>query len=1191
MMLLPEHIFAQLGEFSELLTRYTAQRRKSISHPLLVTGLCEGAREAFAVALRAGLVRAGAEMPMLVLLPEERDAAVFARAFAARGLRVFQYPLRDLHFGQVTASLEFEQERLRTLAALCNAEADVVLSTPDAALQFTMPRENFTQLCCTLHPKDSIEPQAFTQQLLACGYTPCTQVDGVGQFARRGGIVDVFSPQSQLPVRIEFFGDEIETIAPFDLLSQRRGEAIPVFSVFPARELLPDAAAKKRIADAIVSAEKRLEPSQTEQRQLLSRELTALQTGTEDFFYDKYSALIYPNSSSLLDYFSNTAAVLLLDSAACRARLDAFEWQMNETATSLCEQGVLCGKYAVYAKNRVTLTKFLEKTVAVIADAFATTSTGMRLGGSFHFDVQQSVRYLSSPELLAEDVQQYTATGYRVVLLCENETQRRTVRELLQQHDLIAPDTVAEVDPSTLQSGIPYLIAGLDSAGFLLIRDRFALLSLYRGRNGYVTKHAGAQQCKRRSKKTAAERIASYADLQVGDYVVHETHGIARYEGLRSITDIDGCTRDFITLQYAGGDSLFVPCDQLDMVSKYIGARTEDGTVRLSKMGGSEWTKTKNRVRTATREMAKELIALYAARRRLPGFAFGPDDAMQRDFEQTFPYEETAGQLQAAQEIKEDMELNVPMERLLCGDVGYGKTEVALRAAFKAVENGKQVALLCPTTILAMQHFQTVQARMRGFPVNVEVLSRFRTQKQMQQALRRIRRGEVDISVGTHRLLSADVQFHDLGLVIVDEEQRFGVAQKEKLKQLVRGVDVLTLTATPIPRTLHMSMTGIRDMSILEEAPQDRVPVQTYVLEYDAQILAEALKKEMRRAGQVFWLHNRVEDIDRCAARIHAAIPQARIAVAHGKTDRDAMERIWQQMIDGEIDILVCTTIIETGVDIPNANTLIIENADCMGLSQLHQLRGRIGRSGRRAYAYFTFPKGKVLSEVATKRLQAIREYTQFGAGFKIAMRDLEIRGAGNVLGAQQHGHMEAVGYDLYIKLLNEAILTEKGEQVRPIEKCTVTFRCDANLPSSYVSQAADRIDLYRKIASIETVEDAHDIEQELRDRFGKLPVQTRSLVQLSALRALGTALGFSRIEQRENAVIFVPHTVDEAFWSAFTAQINHDKNAMGKLFLTMGKEPHITFRPQRQAHLISQVLSVLQTYANELQAISAKSE
>ena len=640
----------------------------------------------------------------------------------------------------------------------------------------------------------------------------------------------------------------------------------------------------------------------------------------------------------------------------------------------------------------------------------------------------------------------------------------------------------------------------------------------------------------------------------MGDYVVHVSHGIGIFEGIVK-RDIHGVVKDYIKIRYAGSDMLFVPVTQLDLVTKYIGGK-EDSVVKLNKLNSAEWAKTRARVKKAVKDMADELIKLYAKREAAQGYAFGPDTDWQNDFERRFPYDETDDQLRCIQEIKDDMEKPSPMDRLLCGDVGFGKTEVAIRAAFKCVMDGKQCAVLVPTTILAWQHYQTFRKRMEGFPVKVDILSRFRTPREQEQVLEELRRGQVDIVVGTHRLVQKDVKFKDLGLCIIDEEQRFGVKHKESFKEMRNNVDVLTLSATPIPRTLNMAMSGIRDMSTIEEAPQDRQPVQTYVMEHDWGILVQAISKELRRGGQVFYLHNRVDTIDRCAATIQQFLPDATVVVAHGKMSEEQLSKAWKRLLDHEIDILVCTTIIETGVDVSNCNTLIIEDADRLGLSQLYQIRGRVGRSSRRAFAYLTVTKGKALTDVATKRLEAIREFTTFGSGFRIAMRDLEIRGAGNILGAQQHGHMEAVGYEMYLKMLSEAVAVAKGEkpEVQNTE-CLVDIRIGAHIPEDYIESLPQRIDIYKKIASVENEKDASDIIDELIDRFGTPPEAVKGLVDVSLLRNMAAGLGIREISQRTDSLLFYPATVDMQAASRLAAGLK------GRVMLNAGAKPYLAVK------------------------------
>ena len=665
----------------------------------------------------------------------------------------------------------------------------------------------------------------------------------------------------------------------------------------------------------------------------------------------------------------------------------------------------------------------------------------------------------------------------------------------------------------------------------------------------------------------------SYADLNPGDYVVHEAYGIGQYAGIENLS-VGGVSRDYILINYAGSDKLYLPVDQLSLVSKYIGASSDSAGVKLSKMGGADWNRAKTKAKAASREMAKELIELYARRRRTKGIAFSPDSEMSAEFAASFEYEETDGQLRAVEDIKADMEREYPMDRLLCGDVGYGKTEVALRAAFKAAENGYQTAILVPTTILALQHYQTLLSRMRSFPVSVDMVSRFRTKKQQEASLRKLKRGETDIIVGTHRLISSDVEFAKLGLVIIDEEQRFGVAQKEKLKKISANADVLTLTATPIPRTLNMAMGGIVDMSVLEEAPGMRSPVQTYVMEYDDAVIAEALRKELRRGGQTFYLYNSVEGVYKIASKVERMVPDARIAVAHGRMEREELEEIWAELVRGEIDVLVSTTIIETGVDVPNANTLIIENADRYGLSQLHQIRGRVGRSTRRAYAYFTYRQNKTLSEIAEKRLSAIREYAAFGAGFRIALRDLEIRGAGNLLGAEQHGHLDAVGYDMYIKLLSEAVLEEKGETVAAPRECTVDVKLDAFLSKSYITSSAQRMEMYKKIAKISTEEDYEDLIDELCDRFGEPPRSAVNLCRIARLRGAGISAGMTKITQNDAAVRFVPESFDPALWQRLAAEYGK-----GMLRVGLNPEPSATVKLPPKVGVVDFCVDLLKKY------------
>ena len=742
--------------------------------------------------------------------------------------------------------------------------------------------------------------------------------------------------------------------------------------------------------------------------------------------------------------------------------------------------------------------------------------------------------------ILKDDVEDYMKTGFCCVVFAGTPRGAQALADDLRQD--FSADLVQDVPAIT--PGKIYVLEGTLSAGMEYPQLKLAIIS-----------HAKTGVSRTRApKQKKGGHIKNLSDLNVGDYVVHVSHGIGIFEGIVK-REIHGVVKDYIKIRYAGTDMLFVPVTQMDLVTKYIGGK-EEGIVKLNKLNSAEWAKTRARVKKAVKDMADELIKLYAKREASKGYAFGQDTDWQNDFERRFPYDETDDQLRCIQEIKADMERPVPMDRLLCGDVGFGKTEVAIRAAFKCVMDGKQCAVLVPTTILAWQHYQTFRNRMEGFPVKVDILSRFRTPREQEQVLEELRRGQIDVIIGTHRLVQKDVKFKDLGLCIIDEEQRFGVKHKETFKEMRNNVDVLTLSATPIPRTLNMAMSGIRDMSTIEEAPQDRQPVQTYVMEHDWGILSQAMNKELRRGGQVFYLHNRVDTIDSCAATIQKLIPDAVVVVAHGKMSEEQLSKVWKRLLDHEIDILVCTTIIETGVDVSNCNTLIIEDADRLGLSQLYQIRGRVGRSSRRAFAYLTVTKGKALTDVATKRLEAIREFTTFGSGFRIAMRDLEIRGAGNILGAQQHGHMEAVGYEMYLKMLSDAVAVAKGEKPdTQATECQVDIRIGAHIPEDYIESLPQRIDIYKKIASVENDQDALDITDELIDRFGDPPESVKGLIDVSLLRNKAASLGIKEISQRTDSLLFYPEVVDMEAASRLAA------NLKGRVMLNAGAKPYLAVR------------------------------
>lgn len=1146
-------------EYKELIKEAISQSKASRTYPILLTGLSDGARSAFYIAAATDW-RAKKGGRVLLIVPDEASAFLTQKAFEECQLKAAVYPYRDFNFNRISVSHSYEHERLSVLDKALFGGADIFITTPDAAMQYTVPRKRLAEASIVLKNGVSISTEELSKRLSLLGYVRVDMVEAEGQYAVRGGICDIFPPKYEEPVRVEFFGDEIDRLASFDVFSQRTVGTPESVYLTPSREIVLGDTEKEAVLSAISA---QLERTKNENaKKELREEYTAVSEGTDLSFIDKYISVVYGECETLLDYFDGDTLVIVQELNSVYERLKGYEFTCKETAETLITGGLIGGAYASWGGFREDLDEFISENATVYCNTF--TSSFGRLAGMYNIKSKQNVSYKENLPLLIEDLERFISLGYKINILTENDAVSKKLCEILLESN------IASTVNGEPQSGIPNFISGTNLPGFELPSTLYVCLSMYA--SVFSAGRLISARKKHKTKKSARETISSYAELSVGDYVVHESHGIGRYCGLTTMT-VGGVTSDYVKIEYADGGSLYLPCAQLDSLSKYLGAGSEEGTVKLSKLGGADWLKAKTKARAAAKEMAKELIELYAERMRKKGIAFEEDDALQQEFEGMFEYEETEGQLDAAREIKDDMERPVPMERLLCGDVGYGKTEVALRAAFKAVKSGYQVAILVPTTILALQHYQTVVSRMRGFPVTVDMISRFRKPREIKETVKRINRGETDIVIGTHRLLSKDMQFKKLGLVIIDEEQRFGVAQKEKLKQLSKDVDVLTLTATPIPRTLNMAMSGIRDMSVLEEPPTDRIPVQTYVLEYDGAIILEAIKKELRRGGQVFYLHNRVETLNEIAAEISAELPDATVAVAHGQMDKEELSDIWREMLEGTVDVLVCTTIIESGIDVPNANTLIIDDAERYGLAQLHQIRGRVGRSGRRAYAYLTYQKGKALTEIAEKRLSAIRDFTEFGSGFRVAMRDMEIRGAGNLLGTQQHGQIESVGYDLYMKLLNEAVLEEKGEKIEKRAECSVSLGVDAYIPEKYIRSSAQRIEAYKKIASVDSETDMLDIYDELTDRYGTLPKQAETLLKIAFIKAIGGKSGFTKVEYKNGSLLFFTPSVDMKAWQGLLREYR------GRVFISAGGTPYITLRLLKGAEKITEAVELLKKY------------
>lgn len=1075
----------------------------------------------------------------LFLTSTESEAAALKEDLESLGLRTLLYPARDFIFHDISgASHEYEHERLDVLCRIISGEYDVCISAIDAALQYTLPPERLQKSLFSIKSDDDIDMQFLAARLISAGYKKCEQVDGPGQFAVRGGIIDIFTPGLASPVRIELWDTAVDSISMFDAITQRRTNQLKEITISPAREVLFES--DEALAAKLRDIYSKLDSSSPFGRNL-EKCIELISAGSPPASYDRFIGIAYESPSTLLDYVGG-GIIAASESTALKERCRTAQWQLDQDVQQLLEEGIILPKYAEFALPWDEFLRCVERRQLIIFDTFPKGHYDVSIKSLQNITLRQSSPWNGSLETLKEDVQPILHNGGACVVLAGIDKAAAALESDLAK--LGIPAAFIE-NPDDVKAGMVTVTTGGLSGGFESLNGAFCLIT--KGRYNVSRR-------KMRKKTSSSKGISSLEEINKGDYIVHAAHGIGIYDGVEKKT-ADGITKDYIKIKYAKGDVLYVPVTQLDLVSKYIGPSSEEGHVKINRLGGTEWAKTKRRVKSAVKDLAKQLTALYASRMNIKGFAFSEDTDMQNDFERRFEYEETDDQLRSAAEIKADMERPVPMDRLLCGDVGFGKTEVALRAAFKCIADSKQCAILVPTTILALQHYQTITARMQGMPVNVELLSRFRSPKQQKEILKRVKSGEVDIIVGTHRLVSKDVVFKDLGLLIVDEEQRFGVAQKEKLKESFPAVDVLTLSATPIPRTLNMAMSGLRDMSVIEEAPQDRHPVQTYVLEYDSGILLDAIRRELRRGGQVYYIHNKIESIDKIAVRLATQLDGARVAAAHGRMSENELSDIWRKLLDHEIDVLVCTTIIETGVDVPNVNTLIIEDADHMGLSQLHQLRGRVGRSPRRAYAYLTFRRGKALTDIAYKRLESIREYTEFGSGFKIAMRDLEIRGAGNILGGEQHGHMESVGYDMYVKLLNEAISEEKGQESTADEECAVDMQIQAHIPEEYISSNTQRLSIYRRIADIRTRDDADDVIDELIDRFGDPPKSVLGLIDISLLRSRAATLGISEIVQKGQSMLFFPRKLDMENISKLVSTMK------GRVLVSAGQRPHISVK------------------------------
>ena len=1050
----------------------------------------------------------------LILAEDERRAREIYEDYRFYDRKVYSYPAKDLLFFQadIHGNLLIRQ-RMKVIKALLEEKELTVVTSIDGCMDFLESLEKIKEQLIHYESDSTVDTEQLKNQLVALGYERVGQVEMPGQFSVRGGIVDIYCLTEENPWRIELWGDEIDSIRSFDPESQRSLENLEELTIYPAVEHIGD-----------------------------------------------------KDMVSFLDYFPEERTIIFLDEpnrltekgGAVEEEYRQSRMHREEKGSRNLPENWLC--------SFEQLQKELNKRNCISVCALEPKQAGWKVREKFYLEVKSISAYNNSFELLVKDLHQYKKQGYRIALLSGSRTRAERLAKDLQEEGLAAfygQDYDREICPGEIM-----VVYGHAKKGFEYPLIKFAVMT--------ESDIFGQEQKKKKKKNYSGSRIQDFAELSIGDFVVHEKHGLGIYRGIEKV-EVDRIVKDYIKIEYRGGSNLYIPATQLDCLQKYSGADASKAP-KLNKLGTQEWNKTKSKVRWAVKNIAKELVELYAVRQEKEGYVCGPDTVWQREFEEMFPYEETEDQLSAIEDAKRDMESTRIMDRLICGDVGYGKTEVALRAAFKEVQESRQVAYLAPTTILAQQIYNTFVQRMKEFPVRVELLCRFRTPAQQKKAIEDLKKGQVDVIIGTHRILSKDVQFKNLGLLIVDEEQRFGVTHKEKIKQLKKDVDVLTLTATPIPRTLHMSLIGIRDMSVLEEPPMDRMPIQTYVMEYDEETVREAINRELRRGGQVYYVYNRVTDIADVALRIAKLVPDARVDFAHGQMSERELENVMYSFVNGDIDVLVSTTIIETGLDISNVNTMIIHDSDRYGLSQLYQLRGRIGRSNRTAYAFLMYRKNVMLKETAEKRLAAIREYTDLGSGFKIAMRDLELRGAGNLLGAQQHGHMNAVGYDLYCKMLNEAVKEAKGIHTMEDFETSVDLNVDAYIPDSYISNEFQKLDIYKRIAGIETQQDYDDMLEELLDRFGEPGKAVLNLLAIAKLKAIAHQGYVTEIKQTGKTVRFTLYEKARLNTEGFPALMQ--KYRRGLQFKNE-QEPKFILEPQ------GNLILALTEFAEELKSMA----
>lgn len=1036
---------------------------------------------------------------------------------------VFYYPSKDIIFYSADIkSLDIIKNRFKVINEILQGNSSIIITSVESLFDRLVEKEVFKKFILNFKVGDTLDLDKLAEKLVFMGYDRVETIEAQGQFAIRGGILDIFTPVMENAFRIELWGDEIDSIRLLDSFSQRSINQVEEATIYPIRELVYsqdelELAIKNIETDLEETVKQYINEGKTEEAENLQEKITqtleSLKNEKTCSGIDKFIQYFYPKTVSLLEYLNKDTIIYFNEPSKIK---NQFELKKEEFFQSI-EGRILKGEAFSSIKNILfsyeEILSFSNNFINILISNFNKSSfDDFNLDKSFDFNVKNVSILKNNFESLFDEIYYYKKLKYKIVFLAGNRTKCERLQQEFNDKDItsifLKEEKLLEEDYD-FKDGIVYILRGGLTSGFVYPDEKFVL---------FTDNELFVQDKKTKKKaKFKGKKIESFADLNVGDYIVHENHGIGIFCGIEKIVS-DGISKDYLKLEYDGNASLYVPINQMEVVQKYI-AGGSNLTPKLNKLGGKQWKNSTNKAKSQIKILAEDLIKLYAKRQASKGFSYSKDNIWQKEFEDSFPYQETDDQINAIADVKSDMESSRVMDRLICGDVGFGKTEVAIRAIFKAVQDSKQVAFLVPTTILAQQHYNNFVQRMKNYPINVEMISRFRSPKQQKQTIQDLEKGTVDVLIGTHRILSKDVKFKDLGLIVVDEEQRFGVSHKEKLKSIKENVDVLTLSATPIPRTLHMSMTGIRDMSILEEAPSERTPVQTYVLEYDEESIKSAINREINRGGQVYYLYNRVSSIEDEAKKIQKLLPEINVSFAHGQMSERELEKIMVDFVEHKIDVLVCTTIIETGLDIPNVNTIIIQDADTMGLSQLYQLRGRVGRSDKTAIAYLMYKKNKVLKEVSEKRLQVIRDFTEFGSGFKIAMRDLEIRGAGNLLGAEQHGHMELIGYEMYCKLLEEAICELKGEKVKEDFETFIDMAINAFIPPSYIKNEMHKLEMYKRISLIKSVEDFYDVQDELEDRFGNIPKFVQNLLDIALMKSFAHKAGVISVVQRRDKI------------------------------------------------------------------------